>query len=335
MRDDRYWRPPSNRRYDVWLRRGHNEEGANDDRKAERVSAAVQSDSNVCADIEGFDFSNYDGRDIAEVRKFWLQYGVIRFRQDQYHRRTAGGILAPFRGVRHSSQAEAGGRPSDSSGNPGHQQCHEGRQSRAARMGNSEATWHTDTWFYERPPAGAILRGHRLPPTGGDTYFLSTYSAYETLPAGAEEQRSTGRQIFFQNVYDKTGKLRLGRIAPKSLGFSRVERHRPPAGANPWRDPAARRFISAARSEGAWIVGIAARRERDPPGAAVGSYDQRTDVFVQQMEQGRHRDVGQSLHDASPRRFRSRKRSASCIEPQRPVSAPSSAAAGKSIFDVK
>ena len=42
---------------------------------------AVQHDSNVCADIEGFDFNNYDDNDITEVRRFWLQYGVIRFKR--------------------------------------------------------------------------------------------------------------------------------------------------------------------------------------------------------------------------------------------------------------
>ncbi|WP_371921661.1 TauD/TfdA family dioxygenase [Pseudomonas sp. GV047] len=43
-------------------------------------------------------------------------------------------------------------------------------------MGNSEAGWHTDTWFYERPPAGALLRAVEVPPTGGDTYWLSADS---------------------------------------------------------------------------------------------------------------------------------------------------------------
>ena len=46
----------------------------------QRISAAVLGDG-VAADIEGFDFSNYDEHDIAEVRKIWLKYGVIRFRR--------------------------------------------------------------------------------------------------------------------------------------------------------------------------------------------------------------------------------------------------------------
>lgn len=61
-------------------------------------------------------------------------------------------------------------------------------------------------------------QGDRGPPSGGDTYFLSTYQAFETLP---EELRRAveGRQIFFQNVYDKTGKLRLGKGEPTSADF--------------------------------------------------------------------------------------------------------------------
>src|SRR5262249_2254254 len=85
-------------------------------------------------------------------------------------------------------------------------------------LGNSEATWHTDTWFYERPPAGAILRAIELPPTGGDTYFLSTYHAYDSLP-DALRAAVPDRQIFFQNVYEKTGRLRHGPPAQKSQDF--------------------------------------------------------------------------------------------------------------------
>lgn len=41
---------------------------------------AVSNGSGVCADIVGFDFNDYDAQDVAEVRKIWLQYGVVRFR---------------------------------------------------------------------------------------------------------------------------------------------------------------------------------------------------------------------------------------------------------------
>ena len=178
---------------------------------------AVQHDSNVCADIEGFDFNNYDDNDITEVRRFWLQYGVIRFKRTRITDEQQVKFSRHFgEFVIHPKQLQEGGHPTHPEILVISNAMKDGKPSGA--MGNSEATWHTDTWFYERPPAAAILRAVAVPPSGGDTYFLSSYIAYETLPE-AIRKAIAGRQIFFQNVYDKTGKLRLGKSAPSSRDF--------------------------------------------------------------------------------------------------------------------
>jgi taurine dioxygenase len=41
--------------------------------------------------------------------------------------------------------------------------------------------WHTDVTFIETPPLGAALYARKLPPSGGDTLWLSTIAAYEAL----------------------------------------------------------------------------------------------------------------------------------------------------------
>jgi taurine dioxygenase len=41
--------------------------------------------------------------------------------------------------------------------------------------------WHTDVTFIETPPLGAALYARQLPPSGGDTLWLSTIAAYEAL----------------------------------------------------------------------------------------------------------------------------------------------------------
>src|SRR3954447_2743132 len=41
--------------------------------------------------------------------------------------------------------------------------------------------WHTDVTFIERPPLGSILRAVRLPSYGGDTSWVDTQLAYESL----------------------------------------------------------------------------------------------------------------------------------------------------------
>lgn len=42
-------------------------------------------------------------------------------------------------------------------------------------------TWHTDVTFIETPPMGALLSARVLPPSGGDTLWLSCIAAYEAL----------------------------------------------------------------------------------------------------------------------------------------------------------
>ena len=41
--------------------------------------------------------------------------------------------------------------------------------------------WHTDVTFIETPPLGAALYARKVPPSGGDTLWLSTIAAYEAL----------------------------------------------------------------------------------------------------------------------------------------------------------
>jgi taurine dioxygenase len=43
--------------------------------------------------------------------------------------------------------------------------------------------WHTDVTFMERPPLGSILRAVRLPDHGGDTSWVDSQLAYESLSA--------------------------------------------------------------------------------------------------------------------------------------------------------
>ena len=45
-------------------------------------------------------------------------------------------------------------------------------------------TWHSDWSFLKRPPAGTVLYGNIIPPTGGDTLFANQYAAWEGLSGG-------------------------------------------------------------------------------------------------------------------------------------------------------
>jgi alpha-ketoglutarate-dependent taurine dioxygenase len=184
----------------------------------ERISA-VPDRTGVCADIEGFDFQSFDSDDIAQVRKIWLEFGVVRFKRTEISDREQVDFSRHFGDfVYHpkQEQAQEGAHPTFPEILVISNVVKDGRP--VGALGNNEATWHTDTWFYERPPSAAILRGVQVPGTGGRTCFLSTYEAYETLPDDLKNAVQ-GRQLFHQNVYDKTGRLRLGRTEPRSCDF--------------------------------------------------------------------------------------------------------------------
>jgi taurine dioxygenase len=244
---------------------------------------AVQHDTNVCADIEGFDFDDYDTRDIEDLRRFWLQYGVLRFKKTKISDAQQVAFSRHFgEFVIHPKQLQEGGHPSHPEILVISNAMKNGKPSGA--MGNSEATWHTDTWFYEKPPAGAILRAVAVPPTGGDTYFLSTYLAYDALPE-ALKKIVDHRQIFFQNVYDKTGTLRLGKTAPSSRDFREWSGMVHPL-VRTHGETGRKALYLGGTAEGTWIVGM----PLDESDALLAElWDHTTnhqEVFVQQWDKG-------------------------------------------------
>ena len=244
---------------------------------------AVQNGSNVCADIEGFDFSNYTAADIKAVRAYWLQYGVLRFRKANITDKQQVEFSAHFGDfVIHPKQLQEGGHPTHKEILVISNVVKDGKPSGA--MGNSEATWHTDTWFYERPPAGAILRAVAVPPSGGDTYFLSTYLAYQTLPADLKNAIE-GRQIFFQNVYDKTGKLRLGKSAPASKDFREWSGIVHPL-VRTHAETGRKTLYLGGTEDGAWIVGMPFDESRDLLFRLWKHTTGTDEVFVQQWDAG-------------------------------------------------
>jgi len=244
---------------------------------------ATPNESGVGADITGFDFAALEPRQAAELKQLWLQYGLLRFRRsgiDDAQHIAFSRLFGDF--VIHPKQLQEGGHPTHKEILVLSNVKKDGKPIGA--LGNSEATWHTDTWFYEKPPAAAILRAIELPPSGGDTYFLSTYQAYDTLPK-ALRQAVDGRQIFFQNVYDKTGKLRLGRTEPKSTDFREwngvvhplVRRH---------GDTGRRALYLGGTPKGSWIVGMPLDESEDVLAQLWAHTTGTAQVFVQHWQPG-------------------------------------------------
>ncbi len=75
------------------------------------------------------------------------------------------------------------------------------------QLGASEAKWHTDTPFVERPPSASVLHALEIPPTGGNTSFMNMYAVLEALPA-AIRARVEGKRCKHDVSHTSDGVLR-------------------------------------------------------------------------------------------------------------------------------
>ena len=73
-------------------------------------------------------------------------------------------------------------------------------------LGNADVKWHTDSSFFDIPPAGGLLRAIEVPEDGsGATSFLNLYNAYETL-GGELRKKIEGRFCNHSANYDSSGR---------------------------------------------------------------------------------------------------------------------------------
>jgi len=78
-------------------------------------------------------------------------------------------------------------------------------------LGSSEAVWHADMTYNEKPPKGSCLYAVEIPPEGGNTEFLNMYEAYDTLPADLKRRAHT-LQCVHDASRNSAGELRRGYV---------------------------------------------------------------------------------------------------------------------------
>ncbi|BAT58114.1 alpha-ketoglutarate-dependent taurine dioxygenase [Variibacter gotjawalensis] len=130
---------------------------------------------NIGAEIHGIDLSGDVGeRDIAAIRKAWLDHCVIFFRNQvlppaqflAFAKKFGDVVEYPFiKGIEGFPEII-----------PVVKLEHE--------KSNFGGVWHSDTSYLEKPPMATMLIAREVPPFGGDTLFANGYMAYETLSDG-------------------------------------------------------------------------------------------------------------------------------------------------------
>ncbi len=131
----------------------------------------------IGAEITGVDLAgDVDDATIAEIRRAWLEYGVVFFRDQvldaaaflAFARRIGDPVEYPFvKGIDGFPEIIAVTKLPHETVNFG-------------------GIWHSDTVYLERPPMGTMLLAREVPPYGGDTLFASMYAAYDALSSGMQ-----------------------------------------------------------------------------------------------------------------------------------------------------
>jgi taurine dioxygenase len=128
----------------------------------------------VGAEITGVDLGAAGGNTIAEIRKIWLDRGVIFFRDQDLPPAKFLAVAKQFgEVVEYPFVKGLEGFPEII---PVVKLEHETK--------NFGGIWHTDTAYLDKPPMATMLVARETPPFGGDTLFANMYLAYETLSDG-------------------------------------------------------------------------------------------------------------------------------------------------------
>ena len=128
----------------------------------------------VGAEITGVDLGAAGGNTIAEIRKIWLDRGVIFFRDQDLPPAKFLAVAKQFgEVVEYPFVKGLEGFPEII---PVVKLEHETK--------NFGGIWHTDTAYLDKPPMATMLVARETPPFGGDTLFANMYLAYEMLSDG-------------------------------------------------------------------------------------------------------------------------------------------------------
>tara|TARA_Y100000385_G_scaffold256154_1_gene282340 strand:- start:3377 stop:4237 length:861 start_codon:yes stop_codon:yes gene_type:complete len=167
-------------------------------------------------DISDCNLTTVDDEVFKQIYQLWLQYGVLRFRdqtlsddqlqafsakfgrldtipyfdkmgvtEEEFKRQGGGSIY-----ILQLSNIEKDGKP-------------------IGGLGDGEAVWHADMTSHKEPGIGMVLYSEIIPSKGGDTQFADQYGAYNSLPTELKN-RIQNLSIKHDRTHTSDGKLRQG-----------------------------------------------------------------------------------------------------------------------------
>jgi taurine dioxygenase len=163
------------------------------------------------ADITGLDVRHLSDAEFDEIYAAWLQFGVLRLRNQAADEDALQAFSARFGPL---EEIPMGRRPEEENAKNRNRYVLQlsniivdGKP--IGGLGNAEANWHSDMTYVVTPPPASVLLGVEIPKQGGDTYFADQIAAYAALPA-ALKTRIQGLTIKHDAAHTSTGELRAG-----------------------------------------------------------------------------------------------------------------------------
>jgi taurine dioxygenase len=175
----------------------------------ESAIAIVPTGAILAAEIRGVDLKTVDDVDFTAIHRAWLDHLVLLFRGQSLRDDDLIAFSRRFGELDWAPIQETGRRFVD-----GHPELYVVSNVvengvPIGSLGAGEAVWHTDMSYLADPPKASMLYALEVPPTGGDTGFVSMYAVYDALPADLK-RRLAGLRVKHDGTYNSGGYLRAG-----------------------------------------------------------------------------------------------------------------------------
>ena len=160
--------------------------------------------STFAAEIEGVDLSQPMTDDaFAAIREAWLDNKVVVFHDQKLEEEDILSFGKRFGELEIHVRNDAGSRR-----NPEILLVTNKKENGKALgvLGDSEAAWHVDQIYMQRPTFGTMLYGIDIPPAGGNTYVCDLASLYDrfpdTLKKRVEGKRAINSAAYYNREYN-------------------------------------------------------------------------------------------------------------------------------------
>ena len=163
------------------------------------------------ADIEDVDLQAISSGDFEQIYDAWLQFGVIRIRNQSLDDNALQQFSARFGPLEEMPLGRISEQDRAKITNIYVTVLSNIRINGKAigGLGNAEASWHSDMTYVDTPPPASVLLGIEIPPVGGDTFFADQAAAYAALPESLR-QRISDLSIKHDAAHTSIGSLRPG-----------------------------------------------------------------------------------------------------------------------------